>query len=75
MYSFSKTLTKAHFIDKQTRSEYEARGMPHFAPSADFESKKYFQLPEEILEQPLELLVWVRQAVRAKTGQKNLCIV
>lgn len=55
-------------VDAKTQPAYEAAGMGQFCPSDDFTSKKYFAVPEEILENPRELVVWAQQAVRAKLG-------
>lgn len=57
-------------VDDTTRPAYEARGMGLFCPSDDFESKKYFEVPPEVLENPRELCVWAQQAVQAKLGVK-----
>lgn len=53
-------------VDDATRKQYEAAGTRHFQPSDDFESKKYFEVPSEILDNPQELQQWARQAARAK---------
>lgn len=53
-------------VDDENRREYEAAGMPPFAP---FEgrggSKHYFQVPVGVLESPTDLVRWARRSVGA----------
>lgn len=53
-------------VNDKTRKQYEDAGARHFQPSEDFESKKYFEVPAEVLDNPRELQTWARQAMQAK---------
>jgi DNA transformation protein and related proteins len=58
-------------VDELTRPDFEARGMGPFRPFGDEgETMKYYQLPEEVLEDPEELRSWAEKAV-AIAGQKK----
>jgi DNA transformation protein and related proteins len=51
-------------VDESTRSDFEARGMGPFRPFGDDGgTMKYYQLPEEILEDPEALRLWAEKAV------------
>jgi DNA transformation protein and related proteins len=51
-------------VDESTRSDFEARGMEPFRPFGDAGgTMKYYQLPEEILEDADELRPWAEKAV------------
>ena len=62
-------------VDDATRPEYEARGMPAFRPMKDMTSMNYFQVPEEVLEDPEALRPWAEGALgvarRAKSTSKR----
>ncbi len=53
-------------VDETTRAAYESRGMPPFT----YEMKgrvmtmRYYEVPPEVLEDPLEALAWARQAIQ-----------
>mgnify|MGYP001558907011 CR=1 FL=1 len=53
-------------VDDETRTQYEVAGARHFQPSKDFESKKYFEVPAEVLDNSREIQHWARQAAQAK---------
>jgi DNA transformation protein len=50
-------------VDDVTREEFTARGMPQFHPMPDMASMNYYQLPEEVLEEPEPLRAWTERAV------------
>jgi len=50
--------------DEESRSLYIAKHMAAFLPDAALDSS-FFQLPEEVLNNPAELLYWMRIAVEA----------
>jgi DNA transformation protein and related proteins len=51
-------------VDESTRADFEARGMGPFRPFGDEGgTMKYYQLPEEILEDPEALRPWAEKAV------------
>ena len=52
-------------VDDSNRADYERRGMRAFQPFKDQPtySMNYFQLPEDVLEDPDELKPWTRKAM------------
>ena len=63
-------------VDDTTRPAFESRGMGPFRPSGDGgETMQYYQVPEDVLEDPTELAVWALKAVevanRAKVRQSS----
>jgi DNA transformation protein and related proteins len=58
-------------VDESTRPDFEARGMGPFRPFGDEGgTMKYYQLPEDLLEDPDALRPWAEKAV-AIAGQKK----
>lgn len=63
-------------VDDTNRPDFEARGMGPFRPFGEGgEVMQYYQLPEELLEDPDELKPWLEKAIgvakrkkRRKTG-------
>ena len=60
-------------VDDTNRPDFVARGMKPFSPYGEGgEVMQYYQLPEEILEDPDELKPWVEKAVLvAERKRKN----
>lgn len=51
-------------VDASTRSDFEARGMGPFRPFGDDGgTMKYYQLPDDLLEDPDALRPWAEKAV------------
>ena len=51
-------------VDESTRPDFEARGMGPFRPFGDEGgTMKYYELPEELLEDPETLRPWAEKAV------------
>jgi len=51
-------------VDASTRLDFEARGMGPFRPfGEEGGTMKYYQLPEDVLEDPEELRLWAEKAV------------
>jgi len=51
-------------VDASTRADFEARGMEPFRPFGDDGgTMKYYQLPEDLLEDPDALRPWAEKAV------------
>jgi DNA transformation protein len=62
-------------VDDSNRPDFVAAGMGPFLPFGDPDKPmQYYQLPEEVLEDPDELAVWMTKAIvvaaRAKTKTK-----
>ena len=59
-------------VDDSSRGDFIAKRMRAWAPFEDGkESKGYYQLPEELLEDPDELRPWVEKAVAVATRKKT----
>ena len=51
-------------VDASTRPEFEVRGMGPFQPFGESGgTMRYYQLPEEVLEDPDVLRVWAEKAL------------
>lgn len=58
-------------VDASTRPDFEARGMGPFRPFGDGGgAMKYYQLPEDLLEDPDALRVWAEKAVAVARQSK-----
>lgn len=53
-------------VGATTRAEFEARGMGPFSPSPKQVMRSYYEVPEEVLENPDELASWARKALAVK---------
>lgn len=59
-------------VDDSTRPDFIVRGMPAWSPFEDgVESRGYYQLPAELLEDPDELKPWVEKAVIVAERKKT----
>jgi DNA transformation protein and related proteins len=58
-------------VDESTRPDFEARGMGPFRPFGDEGgTMKYYQLPEDLLEDPEALRPWAEKAVEIARQSK-----
>jgi DNA transformation protein len=58
-------------VDDANRPAFEARGMGPFMPGGDGgEVMQYYQLPEDVLEDPEELGRWMEAAVEVARRKK-----
>jgi len=58
-------------VDESTRADFEARGMGPFRPFGDEGgTMKYYQLPEEILEDTEALRPWTEKAISVARQSK-----
>jgi len=58
-------------VDDTTRPDFEARGMGPFRPFGDEGgTMKYYQLPEDLLEDPEALRPWAKKAVAIARQKK-----
>ena len=48
--------------DDRTREAYVARGMKPFRPNAKQTSKRYYEEPAEMIEDPEQLVTWATDA-------------
>lgn len=52
--------------DELSRTLYQAKGMTPFQPGAvERAESSFYQLPDDVLEDPTELIYWMRTAVEA----------
>ncbi|MFL5526981.1 MAG: TfoX/Sxy family protein [Gemmatimonadaceae bacterium] len=59
-------------VDASTRQDYESRGMGPFRPFGDDGgTMQYYQLPEEVLEDPDSLRVWTEKALAISLQKKR----
>jgi DNA transformation protein len=59
-------------VDGSTRADFEARGMGPFRPyGEDGEVMQYYQVPEELLEDPETLRPWAERAIAAARRAKD----
>ncbi|MBI3546839.1 MAG: TfoX/Sxy family protein [Gammaproteobacteria bacterium] len=63
-------------VDDESRPRYEKAGMGPFSyrtKKGIIKVRKYYELPEEILTDPVELKVWARESIRVadKTRKKK----
>ncbi|MFL5499510.1 MAG: TfoX/Sxy family protein [Gemmatimonadaceae bacterium] len=59
-------------VDASTRQDYESRGMGPFRPFGDDGgTMQYYQLPEEVLEDPDSLRVWAEKALAIARQKKR----
>jgi DNA transformation protein and related proteins len=59
-------------VDDSTRPEFEARGMGPFRPfGEDGGTMQYYQLPEDLLEDPDALRPWAERAVAIARQKKR----
>jgi DNA transformation protein len=59
-------------VDNTNRPDFEARGMQPFRPFGEGgEVMQYYQLPEELLEDPDELKPWVEKAILVAANKKK----
>ena len=59
-------------VDESTRGDFEARGMGPFRPFGDDGgTMKYYQLPEDLLEDPEALRSWAEKAVTIARQRKS----
>ena len=59
-------------VDDLTRGEFEAQGMGPFRPSGmSGEVMQYYEVPADVLENPVELQSWTRAAIAVAGRAKH----
>jgi DNA transformation protein len=59
-------------VDDTNRPDFEARGMQPFRPFGEGgEVMQYYQLPEDLLEDPDELKPWLEKAIQVAERKKK----
>lgn len=62
-------------VDESNRAGYEARGCKAFRPRAqdpDTVSMSYFEVPSDVLEDPVELAAWARKSLLIAAAKKRI---
>ena len=58
-------------VDESNRPDFEARGMGPFRPyGADGEVMQYYEVPDDLLEDPEALRPWAEKAIAVAGGKK-----
>ncbi len=52
-------------VDEHSKGDYRARGMGPFRPNERQTLRSYYEVPQEVLDDPEALLSWAREAIRA----------
>jgi DNA transformation protein len=52
-------------VDRESRGDFEARGMGPFRPSERQTLRSYYEVPADVLGDPEALLAWAAEAVLA----------
>ena len=61
-------------VDDNTRARYEQAGMGPFSyakKNSRVQVRKYYELPEDVLTDPIELRAWARAAIDAASKSKK----
>jgi DNA transformation protein and related proteins len=59
-------------VDDTSRADFEVRGMPPFRPYGDSRaSMHYYQVPEEVFEDPEVLRAWAERAIAVAREKKG----
>lgn len=60
-------------VDDASRMLYQERGMSAFRPgTVSAQESSFYQLPNDVLENPAELLYWMRTAVEASENSYSI---
>ena len=62
-------------VDDTTRPEFERFGMEPFRPFGEETAMGYFEVPADVMENPMQLAPWMRKALdvaaKAKRGKRK----
>src|SRR5690348_3164752 len=61
-------------VDETTRPDFERRGMEPFRPFGEDSAMGYYEVPADVVEDPVPLAPWMRKAIdvaQAKGKQKS----
>ena len=62
-------------VDDTTRLEFERLSMEPFRPFGEDTAMSYFEVPADVMEDPMQLAPWMRKALdvatRAKRGKRK----
>jgi DNA transformation protein len=62
-------------VDDLTRPEFQERGMEPFRPFGEDKAMGYYEVPADVLEDPVQLEGWMRKAIdvaaKARRGKRK----
>ena len=58
-------------VDDTTRLEFERLGMEPFRPFGEDTAMSYFEVPADVMEDPMQLAPWMRKALDVAASAKR----
>ena len=58
-------------VDDTTRSDFERLGMEPFRPFGEDSAMGYYEVPADVVEDPVQLAPWMRQAINVAADAKR----
>ncbi len=58
-------------VDDQTRVDFERLGMEPFRPFGEDSAMGYYEVPADVLEDPVQLAPWMNKAIRVAAKAKR----
>ncbi len=58
-------------VDDATRPEFERLGMEPFRPFGEDSAMGYYEVPADVVEDPVRLAPWVKKAIDVAAGAKR----
>ena len=58
-------------VDDATRSAFERLGMEPFRPFGEDSAMGYYEVPVDVVEDPVQLAPWMRQAINVAADAKR----
>jgi DNA transformation protein len=58
-------------VDDTTRTDFERLGMEAFRPFGEDSAMGYYEVPADVVEDPVQLAPWMRQAINVAADAKR----
>jgi DNA transformation protein len=58
-------------VDDTTRSDFERLGMEPFRPFGEDSAMGYYEVPADVVEDPVQLAPWMRRAINVAAAAKR----
>ena len=58
-------------VDDTTRPDFERLGMEPFRPFGEDSAMGYYEVPVDVVEDPVQLAPWMRQAIKVAADAKR----
>ena len=58
-------------VDDATRPDFDRRGMEPFRPFGEDSAMGYYEVPADVLEDPVQLAPWMKKAINVAAGAKR----